>query len=78
MFVPGVKAQAPSEDSLVVYDEQMLYGMQLSPFEILFDPILIIYVKQVALVVPKISEHHFNQQPIVVLAGVVAVAAVVF
>ena len=58
MFFPGKKAQAPSEpppkhDSLAVYDEQVPYGMQLSPFETHFYPIPIIYVKQDALIVPR-------------------------
>ena len=51
--------------------------MQLTPFETHFDPIPIIDVAQDALVVPKISEHYFNLQTVVVVAGVVAVAAVV-
>ena len=51
--------------------------MQLTPFETHFDPIPIIDVEQDALVVPKISEHYFNLQAVVVLAGVVAISAVV-
>ena len=51
--------------------------MQLTPFETHFDPIPIIAVEQDALVAPKISEHYFNLQAVVVLAGVVAVSAVV-
>ena len=51
--------------------------MQLTPFETHFDPIPITANAQDALVVPKTSEHYFNLQAVVVLAGVVAVAAVV-
>ena len=51
--------------------------MQLSPFETHFDPIPIISVKQDALVLPKISEHYLSLQAVVVLDGVVAVAAFV-
>ena len=51
--------------------------MQLTPFETHFDPILITAVSQDALVVPKMSEHYFNRQAVVVLAGVVEVASVV-
>ena len=77
-----MNAQAPSEPppkhaSLAVYVEQVLYAMQLTPFETHFDPIPIIAVEQDALVVPKISEHYFNLQAVVVLAGVVAVSAIV-
>ena len=65
-------------NSLVLYAEQVLYSMQLNPFETLFDPIPIIAVEQDALVVPKISEHYFNRQAVVVvLGGVVAVTSVV-
>ena len=51
--------------------------MQLTPFETHFVPVPIIAVEQEALVVPKMSEHYFNLQTVVVLAGAVAVAAVV-
>ena len=51
--------------------------MQLTPFETHFVPVPITAVEQEALVVPKISEHYFNLQAVVVLAGVDAVAAVV-
>ena len=51
--------------------------MQLTPFETHFDPIPITAVAQDELVLPKISEHYFNRQAVIVLAGVVAVASVV-
>ena len=77
-----MNAQAPSEPppkhaSLAVYAEHVDCAMQVTPFDTHFEPTPIIAVEQDALVVPMMSEHYFNLQAVVVLAGVVAVAAVV-
>ncbi len=55
----------------------MLQATQLIPFKTHLDPIPITAVVQDTLVVTKMSEHNFNRQAVVVLAGVVAVASIV-
>ena len=80
MFVPGVKAQAPSEPppkqaSLAVYDEQVDYGMQFTPLETHLTPVMAL--AQDALDVNKESVHYLSLQTDDVVAAVVLVAAVV-